>query len=70
MGARPCCYMHVSFYSPLYYTSPLVYRFQNSRSQHCNNLQFYACILLVLKDLPSEAETARIPWRPDLFSCQ
>ena len=70
MGLRPPCYMHVSFHFPWYYTSSLIYHFQNFGSQHCDNLQFYACILLVLKDVSREAETACIPWRPDCFASQ
>ena len=70
MVVWPSYHVHVSFYSPLSYNSSRVYHFQNSRGQHCNTLQLYACILLVLKDLSSEAETAQIPWRPDHFACQ
>ena len=70
MGFRSPFYLHVSFHFPWYYTNSLNYHFQNSRSQHCNSLQFYARILLVLKNISSEAEIARIPCRPNWFVCQ
>ena len=70
MGARPSCYMHVSFDITWCYTSSLIHHFQSFKSQYCNNLQFHACILIVLKDLSSEAESTRKPWRANRFACQ